>query len=307
MGGGNWSDDAYKHIKSSYKSKSTDDIFTSNKAGTVAKDMSPKDIKFRECRDSDAHPLAFGVMVMLDETGSMGRIPEVLVREKLGTLMESLIAHGINDAQILFGAIGDHYSDRCPLQVGQFESGTDELNKWLSSIYLEQNGGGQNRESYLLSWLFAARHTSMDCYEKRGQKGLLFTIGDEGNHPVLEASKLKEIMGYSTSEDITDAAILAEAQRMFHVFHIHVNEGSYRDDDNVLGYWRKALGERLIICNDYNQIAELIASTVAVIHGIDLETFTKSFDPKTAIDVKNALAKVTKDVTTKKDNGVIEL
>lgn len=305
MGGGNWSDDAYKHIKSSYKSKSTDDIFVSNKTGTMAKDMSPKDVKFRECRDSAAHPMSFGVMVMLDETGSMGVIPEVLVREKLGTLMESLIKHGINDAQILFGAIGDHYSDRCPLQVGQFESGTDELNKWLSSIYLESNGGGQSRESYSLGWLFGARHTSMDCFEKRGQKGLLFTIGDEGNHPVLEADRLRDLMGYSTSEDITDAAILAEAQRMFHVFHIHVNHGggSY---NGITDYWKKALGERLIICDDYNNIAELIASTVALIHGIDLETFTKTFDPKTAIGVKNALSKVTKDVTTK-DKGIVNL
>lgn len=306
MGGSSWSDDAYKHIKSSYKSKSTDDIFTSNKTGTVAKDMSPKDVKFRECRDSAAHPMSFGVMVMLDETGSMGVIPEVLVREKLGTLMESLIKHGINDAQILFGAIGDHYSDRCPLQVGQFESGTDELNKWLSSIYLESNGGGQQRESYSLAWLFAARHTSMDCFEKRSQKGILFTIGDEGNHPVLEADRLRDLMGYSTSEDITDAAILAEAQRMFHVFHIHVNHGgsSY---SGITDYWKKALGERLIICDDYNNIAELIASTVAVIHGIDLDTFTKSFDPKTAIGVKNALAKVTKDVTKTDGKGVINL
>lgn len=306
MGGGNWSDDAYKHIKSSYKSKAVDDIFVNNKMGTAGDDMLPKGVKFRECRDSAAHPNTFGVYVALDQTGSMNRIPEQLVRGALGTLMETLIKHGINDAQVLFSAIGDLYSDRCPLQVGQFESGTVELNKWLSSVYLEGNGGGDSHESYGLAWLFAARHTSMDCFEKRGQKGLLFTIGDEGNHPVFKANKLKELMGYTECDDITDAAILAEAQRTFHVFHIHVNEGSYRDDAGVLGYWRKALGERLIICNDYTQIAELIASTVAIIHGLDLDNFTSSFDPKTAIDVKNALAKVTKDVATK-DNGVINL
>jgi len=306
MGGGNWSDDAYKHIASSYKSKSIDDIFVNNKKGIVGKDMSPKDIKFRECRDSVDHPNAFGVMVMLDETGSMGAIPEILVRDKLGTLMESLIKHGINDAQILFGAIGDHYSDNSPLQVGQFESGTDELNKWLSSIYLEGNGGGQKRESYSLAWLFAARHTSMDCFERRGTKGLLFSIGDESNHPILEADRLKDLMGYAQAEDITDSAILLEAQRMFHVFHIHVTHGYRGKDNSITDYWKKALGERLIMCDDHNQIAELIASTVAVIHGIDLDTFTKTFDPKTAIDVKNALAKVTKYITTK-DSGVINL
>lgn len=306
MGGSNWSDDAYKHIKTSYSTKSTDDIFVSNKKGTTSDDMLPKGVKFRECRDSEAHPNAFGVMIALDQTGSMGRIPEVLVREKLGTLMESLIKHGINDAQVLFSAIGDLYHDRCPLQVGQFESGTIELNKWLSTVYLESNGGGDQHESYGLAWLFAARHTSTDSFEKRNTKNLLFTIGDESNHAVFKANKLKELMGYTEAEDITDEAILAEAQRMYHVFHIHVNEGSYRDSPTVLGYWRKMLGERLIICNDYNQIAELIASTVAIIHGLDLDTFTSSFDPKTAIDVKNALSKVNVSVA-KNDGGVINL
>ncbi|HWY13216.1 MAG TPA: hypothetical protein VN026_17900 [Bacteroidia bacterium] len=306
MGGGNWSDDAYKHITNSYSTKSTDDIFTSNKTKKANSDMLPAGVKFRECRDSVAHPNAFGVCVFLDVTGSMGRIPEELVRGKLGTLMESLIKHGINDAQVLFGAIGDHISDNFPLQVGQFESGTEELNKWLSSVYIEGNGGGQSKESYSLSWLFGARHTSLDAFEKRNIKSLLFTIGDESAHAILEGSKLRDLMGYTESTDITDADILAEAQRMYHVFHIHVNEGNYRDDANVLGYWRKALGERLIICNDYNQIAELISSTVAIIHGIDLDTFTSSFDPKTAIDVKSALAKVNNSVA-KTNGGVINL
>lgn len=306
MGGTNWSSDAYKNITTSNSTKSTDDIFKNNKTRSISSEMSPNGVKFRESRDSAAHPLAFGVGVFLDVTGSMGRIPEELVRGKLGILMETLISHGINDAQVLFGAIGDHYSDDFPLQIGQFESGTEELNKWLSSVFIESNGGGQNRESYSLAWLFAARHTSMDCFEKRGQKGLLFTIGDEANHTTLEAAKLKDLMGYSQSEDISDEAILAEAQRMYHVFHIHVNEGSHRDSSDVLGYWKKTLNERLIICNDYTQIAELIASTVAVIHGLDLDKFTASFDSKIASDVKNALVKVTSSVS-KTDKGIVHL
>lgn len=308
MGGTSWSNDAYKHIKTSNSSKSTDDIFVNNKIGKASKDMLPKDIKFRECRDSDAHPLAFGVVVYLDVTGSMGKIPDILVREKLGTLMETLIAHGINDAQVLFGAIGDHHSDNFPLQVSQFESGTEELNKWLSATYLEGNGGGQNMESYLLGWLFASRHTSMDCFEKRGQKGILFTIGDEANWSKLESDKLKDLMGYKEAESITDEALLAEAQRTFHVFHIHVNEGGYRNNAEVLGYWKKMLNERLIICEDFTQIAELIATTVAVIHGIDMDKFTSTFDSKTASDVKTALAKISTSVAHKDaDKGVINL
>jgi len=306
MGGGSWSNDAYKSIKTSYSTKATDDIFTNNKAGKAGSDMLPHGVKFRECRDSDAHPAAFGVLVALDVTGSMGKIPEQLVRGKLGTLMETLISHGINDAQVLFAAIGDIYSDQNPLQVGQFESGTEELNKWLSSVYLEGRGGGDEHESYSLAWLFAARHTSTDQFEVRGKRNIMFTIGDESCHSSLRADKLKTLMGYTEASDISDEAILAEAQRMYHVFHIHVNEGSYRDNDEVLGYWRKMLNERLIICEDYTQLAELISSTVAIIHGLDLDKFTSSFDSKTASDVKNALMKINTSII-KTDGGVINL
>lgn len=306
MGSSSWSDDAYKHIKSDYKTKSTDDIFTNNKSKKVALEMNPFGIKFRESRDSDAHPLTLAVMFWLDVTGSMGRIPESMVREKLGTLMETLIKHNINDAQIFFGAIGDHISDSAPLQIGQFESGTEELNKYLSSIYIEGNGGGQCKESYLLAWLFAARHTSIDCFEKRGQKGILFTVGDEMSWDNIDGNSLKNIMGYTESEGISDKQLLLEAQRMYHIFHIHINEGSYENDPRVLGYWKELLNERLIILEDYNQISELVASTVAVIHGIDLKDVVSGFDPHTAKSISTALMNVNTSVA-KKSDGVIKL
>lgn len=294
MGYTNWSDDAYEHLKGSRSHKSINDIFTNNKLGKASDAMLPYGVKFRESRDSETHPESLSIAVFLDVTGSMGRIPEILVREKLGSLMNTLITHGIAHPQILFGAIGDHISDRFPLQVGQFESGTDELDNWLTQIYIEGGGGGQCMESYLMAWLFCARHTSCDCFEKRGQKGFVFTIGDEMSWDSLSASHLKEIMGYSQADTISDRQLLDEAQRSYHVFHIHINEASYRNDPQVLGYWRSLLGERLIILEDYNAIAETIASTVAVIHGVDLKHILASFDNSTAETVKNALVNVSK-------------
>ncbi|MBC8110950.1 MAG: hypothetical protein H7Y04_07825 [Verrucomicrobia bacterium] len=307
MGYTKWSDDAYEHLKSSKLNLSTDDIFANNRTGKVSSLMSPKGVKFRESRDSDIHPESLSLGVFLDVTGSMGRIPEILVREKLGTLMNTLIAHGVDHPQIMFGAIGDHISDRFPLQVGQFESGTDELDKCLSEVYIEGGGGGQSMESYTLAWLFCARHTSCDCFEKRGKKGFLFTIGDEASWDVLKADYLKAIMDYPQANDLTDMQLLEEVQRSYHVFHIHVNEASYKDSPFVLGYWKKLLGERLIVLDDYNAIAETIATTVAVIHGIDLSKVLDSFDDNTAKTVKNALANVTTDIVAKKDSGVFKL
>jgi hypothetical protein len=292
MGYTSWSSDAYSHLKTSYSGKSADQIFSSGMNPT----MDPKGLVFRESRDSDAHPNSIAIAVFLDVTGSMGQIPEMLIRHKLGSLMDTLLAHGVEDPQVMFSAIGDHHTDRAPLQIGQFESGTDELNDCLSKVYIEGGGGGQNMESYLLAWLVAGRHTSIDCFEKRGNKGFLFTIGDEKNWDSVAAPRLKELMGYAQTDPITDAQVLAQAQRMYHVFHIHINETGYKDNPDVIGYWKKLLGERALILDQHMAVAELIASTVAVINGANLDKVAAEFDDATAKSVKNALMLVKTDV-----------
>lgn len=309
MGYTKWSDDAYDYLKGSRSSASVNDIFTNNSRGRASDKMLPFGVKFRESRDSDAHPESLSIAVFLDVTGSMGKIPEILVREKLGALMNTLIEHSIAHPQILFGAIGDHHSDRFPLQVGQFESGTNELDMWLTDIYIEGGGGGQNRESYTLAWLFCARHTSCDCFEKRGQKSFLFTIGDEMAWDVLQQAKLKDLMGYPQGDDLSDKQLLAEVLKSYHVYHIHINQGSYNNNPEVLGYWKGVLGERLIILDNYNLVAETIASTVAIIHGIDSTKVLSSFDAKTATTVANALANIKSSLPSKNndDGGVVNL
>lgn len=303
MGYSQWSDDAYKFLKRSRTGASADDIFTNNRTRRASTRMLPTGLQYRESRDSTEHPESLAVAVFLDETGSMGRIPEILVREKLGALMNTLIGHGIADPQVLFGGIGDHHSDSYPLQVGQFESGTAELDQWLTELYLEGNGGGQQRESYSLAWLVAARHTSCDCFEKRGQKGFLFTIGDEAAWDVLQADALRQLLGYQEASDLTDQQLLEEAQRAFHVFHIHVNEGSYRNNPQILGYWKKLLGERLIVLDDYNAIAETIATAVALVHGVELQDIVAGFDAATAHTVRDALGPVQQGLATTKRPG----
>lgn len=302
MGHSSWSNDAYKHLRHNYSNKSTAQVFANR---SIDKDMSPRGVQFRESRDSAEHPESLAIGVFLDETGSMGSIPEMLVRHKLGNLMNTLIDHGVPDAHVLFGGIGDQYSDNSPLQVGQFESGTDELNRWLTKIFLEGNGGGQSMESYSLAWLFFARHTSIDCFEKRNQKGFLFTIGDEGVHKALERDFLTDLLGYPFYEDIPAEQLLAEAQRMYHVFHLQVTETGA--SPNIIDGWKKLLQERLILVEDYNNIAEIIASTVAVVMGADLKKVVAAFDTTTAKQVSNALVKITNGVTTGKQTGIVSL
>lgn len=306
MGNSSWSDDAYARFSSSYSTKSTDDIFSQNEKQQVADLMSPYGLGIRESRDSMEHPLSLAIAIFLDVTGSMGRIPEIMIREKLGKLMDTLIEHDVKDAHVLFGAIGDHLADTAPLQIGQYEAGTEELVQWLTSIWIEGNGGGQKMESYLLAWLFASRHTSIDCFEKRQEKGFIFTIGDEATHEAILAKDLKKIMGYETATKVTAEELLKEASEKYHVFHIHVNEGHYKNDTTILNSWRKLLNERLLIINNYNNIAELIASTVAVMHGIALSEIVSKFNSTTADDISQALTDVEKFVQHS-DDEILEL
>jgi hypothetical protein len=306
MGYSTWSDDAYTNLSSSkkYASKSADDIFSKS----AVNDMLPVNITVRESRDSDAHPESLAIMVFLDDTGSMGRIPEDIVKNELPTLMNTIIDNGVPHPQVLFGAINDHYCIDTPIQVGQFESGTEELDKWLTNVCIQHGGGGQDMESYLLAWLVAGRHTSIDCFEKRNTKGFLFTIGDEKSWDSVTANALKSIFGYTQGEDVTDKQLLEEAQRLYNVYHIHVNEASYRDDPRILGYWRDMLGERLIILNDYHAICATIATLIAVQHGADMKTVTSKFSATIAGAVTTALVAVSASaIVAKNDEGVIKL
>lgn len=305
MGSSSWSGDAYKNLKTDYSTKSRDQIFTND---SIDNEMSPKDVKFRESRDSTEHPQSVAIALFLDETGSMGTIPERLIKEKLGSLMETLISHGVPDAHVLFGGIGDHISDKYPLQVGQFEAGTEELNKWLTKIVLEGNGGAQQMESYSLAWFFSGRHTSIDCFEKRGEKGFLFTIGDEWVHPLLEADRLSKLMGYDFSENISAEQVLKEAQRMYHVFHLHCHQTSTGQSPDIISAWKKLMGENVIVIEDYSTIAEVIATTVAVIRGANLKDVVKDFDHHIAGHVTNALVHLgDKQLANTQTDGVRKL
>ena len=124
----------------------------------------------------------------------------------------------------------------------------------------------------------------------------------------LSANHLKDILGYPQGEDLTDKQLLEEAQRLYNVYHIHVNEAAYKDDPRVLGYWKDMIGERLIVLEDYNALCETIATLVAIQHGVDIADVTAKFDAKTAGLVTSALATVVKgSIVSASDDGVIDL
>ena len=268
MGSTRWSTDAYTEAarlrkKAGKSDFAYNDAVRSSGKWEVHPTLDPKGIKFRESRDSDAHPRSNAIAVFFDETGSMRHIPHVF-QKKLGELMSILLVKGyIQDPQILFGAFGDATCDRVPLQVGQFESGV-EMDEHLRNVVLEGGGGGTNHESYELPLYFLARHTSIDCWEKRGRKGYAFLIGDEKAYAAVNRQHVERLIDDGLEADIPLRQIIAEVQRRYHLFFIFPLNASHGADTGIQNFWQELLGQMVIFLDDENTISETIALTIGL-------------------------------------------
>lgn len=241
------------------------DLRTANatifKNAAINNAMNPNGVLLREARDSADHPNSFPIVLGLDVTGSMGSVPHFLVTQGLPKIMERIFQGGEKDPQILFVAVGDHECDQSPLQVGQFESNDELLDKWLKDVYLEGGGGGNAGESYQLAWYFAGFRTSTDSFEKRGRKGILFTIGDEPVLKLTTKAAFKNIMGEGEYKSLTAEELLKKAQETYEVYHIHVKTMTGQRTETVAG-WKKLMGENVLIAEKADDIATIIADTV---------------------------------------------
>jgi len=256
--------------------------YREGKVKVIHPDLDPKLMKggIRESRDSSEHPSSRPVAIIFDVTGSMGTVPEKL-QGKLTKLMDIIVDKAkMKDPQVLVGAVGDSYADQFPFQVGQFES-DNRFDEQLRNIILEGGGGGQMMESYGLAYWFAANHTTTDCWEKRRQKGYLFTMGDEAFWPVLKRSELKGVFGTEVDSDKPVAALVKEVLKQWEVFHLFSMDGGYPDRDDIKLGWIKLLGERFVKVQDSGLVCEIIAGIVYGLEAVkDAEAVLKDMGIK---------------------------
>ena len=225
-----------------------------------------KGVKVRESRDSEAHPTSRAIAVLFDITGSMQIVPQIL-QKKLPPLMNLLIKKGyVEHPQIMFGAIGDATCDKVPIQIGQFESGI-EMDDDLSRIMLEGGGGGQKTESYELSAYFMARHTALDCFEKRKEKGYLFIIGDEMCYPCVSKEEVKNLIGDNLEKKISTADIFTELKKTFEVFYLLPGGTDHAGDPQVWQSWTKLVGQNALRLDSPESVCETLALTIGMYEG----------------------------------------
>jgi hypothetical protein len=299
MGSGRWDYNAYEAAEA-YRKREGRSAFdyndrvlsrTPRNQWRAHPDLEPYGVGVRESRDSAEHPTSLAISVLFDVTGSMGGVPRVL-QTKLADLHGLLLRKGyVDHPQIMFGGVGDAYSDRVPLQVGQFES-DNRMDDQLGEIVLEGGGGGQMRESYELAMYFMAHHTSIDCHEKRGKRGYLFIIGDEMPYPNVNPQQVSRVLGpgdgdgragrggggtgrrpgRGTHPTTPIEKVVRDLTRKFDVYYILPEGSSYAGNDEVLGAWRALLGENVIQLDDLDAVCETIALTIGLAEDrIDLD------------------------------------
>ena len=262
MGGGNYSTlAASSRSLHTYSHMSREEKFSQR---NLSPDMDPSKFEFRESCDSEEHPESFPIIIALDETGSMGSIPDHLITSLFPGIMDKIMKAGVPNPQVCFVGIGDCEGcrEQAPIQCGQFESSDELMEKWLKKIFLEGRGGGNGGESYNLAWYFAAKRTKIDSFSKRNKKGCLITIGDEPCLSYIERDSIRTYFGDSVESDIPTSDILKEAQKEWDIYHIHC-EGShtYRVDETN---WKDLLGEHLYLSNNRNadDLLDLIPAIV---------------------------------------------
>ena len=204
--------------------------------------LDPKGV-IRECRDSEEHPQTVPVILALDVTGSMGSAA-VEVAKTLNVVMTKLY-DSVKDVQFLTMGIGDLAYDRAPIQASQFESDI-RISEQLDKLYFEAGGGGNKYESYTAAWYFGLYHTDLDCW-KRGQRGIIITMGDETLNPYLPCADLNRVTGDTNQTGVETKDLYPKAAEKFDIYHLNVHHGGSAYDDhfqNCLTTFQEYLGER---------------------------------------------------------------
>lgn len=256
MGYGNYSYDAHLALTQARSGQDASAIFSSR---VVHPSMDPKGVKYRESRDSADNPSSLGIVFALDISGSMAEIPVQIATGQLPSFMKLLTDCAVSSPQVLFMALTDVVNDGRPLQVGQFETTAELMDQWLTRCSLQ--GGGD--ELYELAIHFAARHTAMDCWEKRQKRGYLFVTGDEPANATLSRSIVERFLGEAV-EDKSLADVIEDASRTFNVFFLAPDPTRAA---NVRNFWHPYLGENFVALASPADTCAAAAALVALGEG----------------------------------------
>lgn len=308
MGSTSYSSADWSAYSTRTAAKATNEIYT-NRSGMVD-ELNPAKITVREARDSAVNPVTTPVIAFCDFTGSMGSLARQIATKGMGQIFQELLDRGVVPGpQFAMGGYGDVAADaEAWLQVSQFESDTASLVPQIEKLYrIGQGGGGNAHESENLAWYFAMTRIVHDAYSKRGEKGFLFTIGDEEVPSNLSVNQVQRVFGDTPQSVPDNAGLLAALSQQWEVFHIMVEQGSHMRShrNRVIDQWTDLMGQRAILLSDIDKLSEVIVSTIQVVRGTDVDTVTKSWSGDTSLVVAKAVSGLGSLAVRPGDSGAV--
>lgn len=297
MGGGSYSTKDWQTFSTSRKysdpKTTTKHIYRSS---GLDESLDPRKFSIRESVDGSDNPEATPIIIGLDVTGSMSPVLDVMARKGMKTVCEEIYNRKpVTDPHICTLGIGDVECDDSPFQATQFEADI-RIFEQLEKLYLEMGGGGNGHESYILAWYFAKYRTKTDSFSRRGRRGFIFTIGDEGITPKITADAFRHFLGGEEMRTMTASELFDVTFPEWNIFHIIVKQGAYAKMayDEVRKSWEDVIGtQRTISLDDHTKLGEVIVSTMEIAAGKNLQEVVKSWDRDTSVAVGAALSSVT--------------
>ncbi|MCR4767388.1 MAG: hypothetical protein K5875_05455 [Saccharofermentans sp.] len=292
MGFGSYRSADWSRLKTSRGINSNSNVNDLFKNKHLDEKYDPLKINMRESRDSEDSPESTPIIISFDDTGSMGYLATEIATNSLNkTVTEIYDKNPVTNPHVMCAAYGNA-GDVAPLQVTQFEADI-KIVEQLLDLWMVLRGRGDSGDP--LIWYFAAKHTSIDSYEKRGKKGFLFTIGDDTIKGSIAGHYIKEIFDddeYYTKY-LAPEEILAMAREKYHVFHIVTKPLNA----NVYNTWRKLLPDStaLVSSDNISNLYMVIISLMQMVNGQSKEDVINQWPAEVRNEIRNAVCDIKVD------------
>lgn len=292
MGYGSYKATDWAKLKNSRgisQSSDASDIFRGNQ---FKDKFDPRFIDKRESCDSADSPQSTPIIVGFDVTGSMGYLAAEIAKNSLNkTITYIYDKQPVTNPHVMCAAFVEPVRQG-GLQVTQFEADIRVIEQLLEM----KVGFGGNLYSYdSLVWYFAAKHTKIDSFAKRGKKGFLFCIGDEvcgaDNGEKLSIKQLKAVYDDTATEDLPLQKVYQMAAEQYEIFHIVTG---FRTDKS-LETWERFLPGRnaLVSAEDIDCLSEVITSIMQLVNGMDKPAVIHQWPKEIQPIVEKALTTIT--------------
>jgi len=277
-----WSSgDSFASARAAYDAHAGRSYAKATSDGKTAADLLPRSITTQSPAP---------IVIVCDVTGSMGEWPATIF-SKLPYLDNEMRKEYFGDgAEICFAAVGDAFSDKYPLQAGEFAKGED-MEKRLKTLVVEGGGGGGGSESYELAALYFARNCATPMAMR---KPIFIMIGDELPYDTIAPDVSERYAHTAAPKMVTAKDVFKELAEKYSVYYIRKPYNRADESDPNAAHqhkvWASLVGEdRVVFLPEAGRVVDVIFGIFAREAG-KIDYFTKELkDRQTPEQVKTVM------------------